>query len=288
MKRESSFDGTSFAEGLRLASDGIWYAAEQEDISYPSDGNDRCFELEDKSFWFQHRNACIAELVKKFPPPRNGPIFDVGGGNGFVAKSLMDAGWDVVLVEPGPAGARNAKARGLRNVICATTQIARFKQGSMPAVGVFDVVEHIEDDVAFLRHLRDLLEPGGMLYITVPAYQLLWSQADVTAGHYRRHNLRDLKAKLRLAGFELCFGTYFFRVLPVTVFFFRSLPFRLGLRAAAAEPENANRTHGTDQGIMVRVMRRMLSPETKLIARGKRMAFGGSCLVAARKPSNKN
>jgi SAM-dependent methyltransferase len=275
------------AVGLRQDSLGIWYTAEQEFVSYPSEGNDQCFEIEDKSFWFQHRNSCIVELVKKFPPPGNGPIFDVGGGNGFVAKGLMEAGWDVVVVEPGPAGARNAKARGLPYVVCATTQAAGFKEASMPAIGVFDVVEHIKDDIGFLRHLWDLLEPGGMLYGTVPAYQFLWSQADVQAGHYRRYTLGDLHTKLQQSRFELCFGTYFFRVLPLTVFLFRSLPFRAGLRSAASAPENAGRTHGTKEGVMVRMMRRLLAPETGAIARGRAMRFGGSCLFAARRPQNK-
>jgi hypothetical protein len=49
---------------VELGDDGIWRAGEQEPISYPQEGNDRCFEIEDKSFWFQHRNACIVELVK--------------------------------------------------------------------------------------------------------------------------------------------------------------------------------------------------------------------------------
>jgi 2-polyprenyl-3-methyl-5-hydroxy-6-metoxy-1,4-benzoquinol methylase len=274
--------------GLRQDTDGIWFATEQEAVSYPSEGNNQCFEIEDKSFWFQHRNACIVELVKNFPPRGNGPISDVGGGNGFVAKGLMDAGWDVMLVEPGPAGARNAKKRGLQHVICATTQAAGFKPGSMPAIGVFDVVEHIEDDVAFLRHLHHLLEPGGMLYLTVPAYNFLWSEADVSAGHYRRYTLRALEETLQAAGLQVTFGTYIFRVLPLTVFLFRSLPFRFGLRSAAAEPENAKRTHGTNEGILVQTMRRMLAPEANSIARAERMAFGGSCLVAARKPVSKN
>jgi len=283
MKDSKGCNLSSHASGLKLGNDGIWCASAQEAVSYPVEGNDRCFEIEDKSFWFQHRNACIIELVKKFPPRGNGPIFDVGGGNGFVAKGLMDAGWDVVLVEPGPAGARNAKARGLQNVVCATTQAARFDPSCMPAIGVFDVVEHIGDDVAFLRHLHDLLEPGGMLYLTVPAYNFLWSSADVSAGHFRRYDLRTLRRKLEGAGLVPVFASYFFRFLPLSVFLFRSLPFRLGMGAKVADPERASRAHGTRDSLAVRIMRKLLVPETAIIRRGKTMCVGGSCLVAAEK-----
>ena len=153
----------------------------------------------------------------------------------------------------------------------------------MPAIGVFDVVEHIEDDLAFLRHLWELLEPSGMLYITVPAYNFLWSQHDVTAGHCRRYTCSGLSNQLASVGFHICFGTYFFRVLPITVFLLRSLPFRLGLRSAVAAPENADKAHGTKEGQTVRVLRKLLASEKNHIAEKRRMRFGGSCLIAAQK-----
>jgi SAM-dependent methyltransferase len=210
---------------------GIGYSSDRERISYPEEGNEACFEVEDRSFWFRHRNACIVEMVRIFPPRGKGPIFDVGGGNGFVAKGLMDAGWDVVLVEPGPSGASNAKKRGVEHVVCGTTHSAGFQAGSLPAIGVFDVVEHIEDDLGFLRHLWDLLEPGGMLYLTVPAYNFLWSHEDVDAGHFRRYSLRQIEQKLVHACFEMTHSTYIFQWLVVPVGLFRVLPYRLGLRA---------------------------------------------------------
>ena len=269
-----------YASNISKKPDGIWYANRIEPVSYPSKGNDQCFGIEDKSFWFQHRNACIIELVKKFPPRGKGPIFDVGGGNGFVAKGLMDAGWDVVLVEPGPSGARNAQKRGLQNVVCATTQSAGFKPGSMPAIGVFDVVEHIDDDVEFMNHLHELLEPGGMLYLTVPAYNFLWSDADVEAGHFRRYSLGSLGRALEEVGFKIAFGTYIFRVLPLSVFLCRSLPFRMGIKGMLAAQDRASRAHGTHHSFAVGVIRRMLLTEVNRISGARKMPLGGSCLVA--------
>ncbi len=268
---------------LLLRNDGIYYASGSEAISYPEVGNEACFEVEDRSFWFRHRNACIMELVRNFPPAGKGPIFDVGGGNGFVAKGLMDAGWDVVLVEPGPAGARNAKKRGLPNVICATTHSAGFEAGTLPAIGVFDVVEHIQEDGAFIRHLHDLLERDGMLYLTVPAYQFLWSAADVRAGHARRYTLQSLRALLEENGFSISYATYFFKYLPATVFIFRTLPHLLGLSNVQRDKKKTAREHGTKDGIAVKLMRRLLSFEKSLISDKKTIRFGGSCIVAAKK-----
>jgi hypothetical protein len=195
----------------------------------------------------------------------------------------MDAGWDVVLVEPGPSGARNAKKRGLAHVICGTTHSAGFKNGSLPAIGVFDVVEHIENDLGFLRQLWDLLEPGGMLYLTVPAYNFLWSHEDVDAGHFRRYTLGALEKKLCEVGLETVFGTFIFGFLPLPVFLLRALPYRLGIVRAGSAGKEVKRDHSQKQGLLGAMVASSFDLEAKRIQAGKTLAFGGSCLIAARK-----
>ena len=69
--------------------------------------------------------------MRRFPPA--GMLFDVGGGNGFVAAGIERAGWPAVVVEPGRGGAENARARGLDRVIQGTTENAGFAPGSMPS-----------------------------------------------------------------------------------------------------------------------------------------------------------
>lgn len=76
---DSKFNLAVACSGLQLGEDGIFYASAGEAISYPDEGNEACFEVEDQSFWFRHRNDCIRELVRNFPPRGRGPIFDVGG-----------------------------------------------------------------------------------------------------------------------------------------------------------------------------------------------------------------
>ncbi len=93
--------------------DGIWYSKNKSKVSYPDNDNDLCFQIEDDSYWFKHRNNCIIEMIKNFPP--KGEIFDIGGGNGFVSNGLEENGFSTVVVEPGVKGALNSKRRNLNN-----------------------------------------------------------------------------------------------------------------------------------------------------------------------------
>ncbi len=265
-----------YTHGLELHEDGIWRRGTPVTVSYPEEGNAECFKLEDKSFWFAHRNLCIIQLLKSFPVP--GPLFDIGGGNGFVAKAIQDQGYEVVLVEPGLVGAQNSRLRGVRHVINDFDK-SLFRQASLPSIGIFDVLEHIEDDMSFLHTLRDSLVSKGRLYLTVPAFKGLWSSEDIIAGHYRRYTLKEITKRLQLAGFKIDFGSYFFRPLPIPIFLARALPFKLGLRSSPSQ-EATEREHG-DGGLGTTILKKLLYPELKRIAEKKPMHFGGSCIVAA-------
>jgi SAM-dependent methyltransferase len=259
--------------------DGYWVGdGPSLAVSYPSEDNDTLFDIEDGSFWFSHRNEVIRTLMSRYPPA--GPFFDIGAGNGFVAKSLEDAGLQVWVVEPGPAGARNAVRRGLTRVICAPFEHAGLSPASFPSAGLFDVIEHIEDDVGFLQRLRRYMVPGGRLYVTVPAYQALWSDEDARGGHYRRYSRRQLLGVLRKAGFEPEFASYFFWCLPLPILLLRALPHRFGLHASGT-PEAVRRSHGVG-GARVRLAASVLAVERWPLARGIAVPFGGSCITVAR------
>ncbi|MFC2085574.1 class I SAM-dependent methyltransferase, partial [Bacteroidota bacterium] len=182
---------TELAKGLKIDEYGIWVNSKTSSISYPEYGNQMHFLLEDTSFWFRHRNNCIIAAIKQFPPC--GQILDIGGGNGFVTRRLIDEGYSTVLLEPDPVGAYNAKTiRAVPEVICSTFEDIDIPPGSVSAVGCFDVIEHVEEDHFFLKNIYKILEPGGMLYIVVPAHQWLWSLHDINVQHYRRYNSENL------------------------------------------------------------------------------------------------
>lgn len=274
----------SIAPKLRRNREGIWISASAGRVSYPEHGHDACYAVEEKSFWFEHRNRCILSVMMAFPP--EGAVFDIGGGNGFVSLALGRAGFDAVLVEPGPRGASHAKARGLETVIRATTESAGFRPGSLPAVGLFDVIEHIRDDAAFLKSIRNLMAEGGRVYMTAPAYPGLWSDEDKAAGHFRRYSLKELEAAAVNAGFEVEFSSHIFRFLAIPIALFRSLPYKLGLSGPGGKSlsqKDVQRDHVAGTGILKNATEFLLRSEPARLEAKKPMGFGGSCLVVAKK-----
>ena len=261
--------------------DGIWCADDLDELSFPKGGYDILYKIEDESYWFKHRNRCIIELAKRYPPPEN-VIFDVGGGNGVVSKELSEVGFRVVLVEPGISGALNAKKRGGFDVVCAMFNKDSFQAQSVGGVALFDVLEHVWDDAGFLCECNALMRSDSRIYISVPAYPLLWSNSDTDACHFRRYTNQSLIKLVKNSGFEVLFCSFFFSYLPLPIFLRRSLPFRFGIRKNIQEQSNRELAPTLGKSVSD-VLDIFLKFETKCIRNGEKMPFGASLLLTAQK-----
>ena len=143
-------------------------------------------------------------------------LFELGCGNGSVARVLMARGWDVTGVDPSEEGI--AQARGADPALKLATGSAyddlTGQYGRFPVVLSLEVVEHIYAPRHYARTLFDLLEPGGTAILSTP-YHGYWKNlalalsgrldAHFTAlwdhGHIKFWSIRTLGELLREAGF---------------------------------------------------------------------------------------
>lgn len=77
------FDIKKYSEEL-FEKNGIYFSKKDSIISFPDEGYDLCFDIEDNSFWFHHRNSCIVAGVKRYCTDKI--IFDMGGGTVLFLK----------------------------------------------------------------------------------------------------------------------------------------------------------------------------------------------------------
>jgi SAM-dependent methyltransferase len=94
-----------------------------------------------------------------------------------------------------------ALKRKLQLIIADFSQYQGF-EAKFDCFVACEVLEHIEDDIAFLQKTNDLLVEGGQLILSVPARQKFWSVDDEIVGHYRRYEKKDLLAKLMQARYS--------------------------------------------------------------------------------------
>ncbi len=172
--------------------------------------------VETEHFWFVARNEMIRSLILQFiPAPRGSTFLDIGCGTGVMLGILERAGFT-------PTGL-DINARAIAYAL-AVSNAAFVRQSvftyvprrKFAAVGVFDVVEHVEDDIGFFKRCHTFLTPSGYLFLTVPANPRLWSEIDALSGHQRRYTKNDVQTKLEQSGFRILFlGHWNTLLLPV-------------------------------------------------------------------------
>ncbi len=134
-------------------------------------------------------------------------ILDVGAGSGMFVRQLLDAGVceSAVCVDPHYAEERTENHHG------KSIRFLKSIDGHPGAlILMMDVLEHVPDDRALLEDYVAGMDTGGHVFITVPAFQFVWSGHDVFLEHYRRYTIETLEALVRKSGLIPVRSRYFF------------------------------------------------------------------------------
>jgi len=193
-----------------------------EHISFPS----RIYENDHfylDSFWVYCRARLVIQMLQKYKVKN---IWEFGAGDGRVSIPVSQAGISVVASEPHYQGARTLAKHNIFVCNASLTEL-ELKDQTLSTVGIFDVLEHIEDSANFLKEINRVMKPGSLLILTVPAHQWLFSDHDIALGHHRRYSRRYLKEELNLTGFRTLEVRYFFASLILPALLMRRIPYLL-------------------------------------------------------------
>ncbi len=151
-------------------------------------------------------------------------VLDVGSGDMFVVSEIArrNPGIEIFAVDnhftPEIMEQFSALIQGLTvRMFSSMEQLKKEFSGTVDLITLFDVVEHIDDDLGFLKSFHSLgfVSPQTQTFITVPSYQKLFCSHDVFLDHFRRHTCKTIQRVTAEAGFEkVRMGYFFFSLIP--------------------------------------------------------------------------
>ncbi|MDH5798794.1 MAG: class I SAM-dependent methyltransferase [Paracoccaceae bacterium] len=171
---------------------------------------ERMAMVEQSHWWFSARREIIEVVIKRLiRPQKNASVLEAGCGSGGNLHLLAQFGQ--VDAFEFDEQARDIATERLGRPVCfgALPDEIPFSEKRYDVIGLFDVLEHIELDIEALRALGARLLPDGALFVTVPAFPILWSRHDVSHHHFRRYTKRSLADAAKKSGLRVEYGFYF-------------------------------------------------------------------------------
>lgn len=138
-------------------------------------------------------------------------VVDIGAGSGFFSKYALATGLctRATCVDTGYADDHSEVIDGKQINFVRT-----FVPRDADLMLFMDVLEHVPDDVGLLRQYVEGAPLGSETFISVPAFEFMWSPHDDYLEHYRRYTVDRLSKVVTEAGLKVencsyCFGAVF-------------------------------------------------------------------------------
>lgn len=176
------------------------------------------FVLEENNWWFRVRRNLVFDLLRKYKITKGSKILDFGCGSGFLVGELQKRGYDAFGVDSSEDAIKFRK--GINNLSVKKGESLNFSDSSFDLVVALDVIEHIKHDDHAVKGIERILKPGGIIIITVPAYQWMWGVQDEIAKHFRRYTVSSFSQVIRAkSNLKFIRKTYFntFLFPPIAV-----------------------------------------------------------------------
>ncbi len=167
-------------------------------------------EDETRHWWFCARREIISSLIERHLGNGEHRILDAGCGTGGNLPMLGRFG-QVTGVEMDQYAAQMAREKKVANIVegYLPNHFPIAADERFDLIVSLDVLEHIDDDVASLRRLRENLAAGGRMVVTVPAFPWLWSAHDKVHHHKRRYTRDELRSKIESVGLKVGYISYY-------------------------------------------------------------------------------
>lgn len=239
------------------------------------------FNFERNHWWFKVRNKILLKLIQKYNKIHSPEILNIGAATGYSSELLEKTG-RVVSVENDAETCQYVKSELNLDMVQTSILDLPFNDNSFDVVCAFDVIEHVEDPDTAVKEMLRVCRNNGLLVISLPAFQFLWSEHDEINHHYKRYRLCEIKKMFTDRPAARVFTSYFnfFLFSPIAFLRIVSRIFRSKKRENKQLKSDFERFNN---GFLNKILYFIFNIETSLMSIGVSFFTGVSLVAVYRK-----
>jgi ubiquinone/menaquinone biosynthesis C-methylase UbiE len=186
------------------------------------------YEQEKFYWWHRGKRSIVRKNLQTYRRGKKITILDIGCGTGMLLKELPsdDFVWGLDSSDQALDFCRKRGFSRLKKGMLGKK--LPFRNKEIDVILMLDVLEHVGNEQKALEEIARILKPGGLVIITVPAYQSIYSYWDKMLGHYRRYNSGTLNKLFITNNFQKLKLSYFYSFLLPTAIIFRFIKHLFG------------------------------------------------------------
>ena len=239
------------------------------------------YTLEREHWWFVVRAGIIKDRIAPYlNNQKSCKILNIGAATGSTSELLSQFG-EVTSIEYDADCCAFTRERTNLQVQHGSILDLDFPDNNFDLVCAFDVIEHVEDDQLAVEEMQRVCKPGGLVYITVPAYNFLWSEHDEVNHHFRRYTLGGLKKLFDRKRVKFLYHSYFNSLLFIPIATFRLLS-KMIPSSWYRKGAGADNTILDNDSIVNKILFQIFNMERKLL-KVMKFPFGVSIMLLLRK-----
>jgi SAM-dependent methyltransferase len=151
-------------------------------------------DVPEENYWFQ-RHLAVYEWIAARAHGRR--VVDLACGEGYGSAVLGRTAASVVGVDANPEAFEHARAKYTSGPVAFERDLVETWTGDVDCVVFLQTIEHVGDPDGVLEHVRELIGPHGVAYISTPNVLTLAPEGEVRSGnpwHVREYRPEEYRA----------------------------------------------------------------------------------------------
>ena len=174
------------------------------------------YKVEREHWWFKARAEILKDQIRINVSEPGLRILNIGAATYKTSEMLSEFG-EVTSVEYDDDCCEYVTKELKKEIFQGDATALEFENNVFDIVCAFDVIEHIEDHSKAMTEMYRVCKDKGLVFITVPAYQFLWTNHDEINHHFRRYNKSNFRNILVIFKYFMHkFAFFFFCTYNIT------------------------------------------------------------------------